>query len=124
MNTDKTKIDALTEKVIGAAFEVSNTLGCGFLEKVYRRAMVRELGFRSVRATMEASLSVMYKGYSVGDYFADLIVEETLVVDLKCAERLASEHMAQCINYLRASGLPVCLLINFQRPRLEIKRIV
>jgi len=124
MNTDKTKINALTEKVIGAAFEVANTLGCGFLEKVYARALHRELGLRGIRTRMEVSLSVMYKGQSVGDYFADLVVEDTLMVELKCAEHLVSEHMAQCINYLRASGIPLCLLMNFQRPKLEIKRVV
>ena len=109
--------------MIGAAFEVSNTLGSGFLEKVYQRALFRELTLRGIRARIEASLSVMYKGQSVGDYCADLIVEDTLVVELKCADHLVSEHLAQCLNYLHASGLPLCLLINFQRPRVEYKRI-
>ena len=64
-----------------------------------------------------------YKGQSVGEYFADLVVENALVVELKCAERLANEHMAQCLNYLRASGRTVCLLVNFQRPNVEWERI-
>ena len=66
----------------------------------------------------------MYKGQSVGDYFADLLVEDVLVVELKCVERLAGEHTAQCLNYLRASNRTVCLLVNFQKPKVEWKRIV
>ena|SRR5689334_20642389 len=124
MNTDSTFLDSLSERVLGAVFEVSNTLGAGFLEKVYQRALVRELSLRGIRASAEASLAVMYKGYSVGDYFADLLVEDVLVVELKCAERLAKEHTAQCLNDLRASGRTVCLLINFQNPKVEWKRVV
>jgi GxxExxY protein len=122
MNADE--MDSLTERVLGAVFEVSNTLGSGFLEKVYQRALRRELGLRGIRATAEASFPVAYKGHCVGEYFADILVEDVLVVELKCAERLSSEHTAQCLNYLRASGLAVCLLINFQRPKVEWKRIV
>jgi GxxExxY protein len=69
-------------------------------------------------------LSITYKGQLVGEYFADLLVEGSLVVELKCAERLANEHVAQCLNYLRASGLPVCLLVNFQKPKVEWRRIL
>lgn len=124
MNADNTCLDALSEKVLSAVFEVSNTLGAGFLEKVYERALLRELSLRGIRATAEASFAVTYKGYSVGVYFADLLVEDALVVELKCAERLANEHTAQCLNYLRASGRTVCLLVNFQKPKVEWKRIV
>ena len=124
MNADSTFLDSLTERVLGAVFEVSNTLGAGFLEKVYQRALLRELSLRGIRATAEASFAVIYKGYSVGDYFADLLVEDVLVVELKCAERLAKDHTAQCPNDLRASGRTVCLLINFQNPKVEWKRVV
>ena len=124
MNADKNFLDALSDKVLGAVFEVSNTLGAGFLEKVYQRALLRELGLRGVRAVSEVSFPVMYKGHSVGEYFADILVDESLVVELKCADRLAHEHTAQCLNYLRASGLTVCVLVNFQRPKVEWKRIV
>ena len=124
MNADKDRLDSLTERVLGAVFEVTNTLGAGFLEKVYQRALLRELALRGIRATAEASFSVTYKGHSVGDYFADLLVEGVLVVELKCVERLCSEHSAQCLNYLRASGRSVCLLVNFQKPTVEWKRIV
>jgi GxxExxY protein len=124
MNADKTDLNSLSEKVLGAVFEVSNTLGAGFLEKVYQRALLRELSLRGIRATTEVSLAVTYKGHSVGEYFADLVVEDALVVELKCAECLANEHVAQCLNYLRASGMTLCLLVNFQKPKVEWRRIV
>ena len=116
--------DSPTERVLGAVFEVSNTLGAGFLEKVYQRALLAELHLRGIRAAAEVSFAVTYKGHSVGEYFADILVEDVLVVELKCAERLSNEHTAQCINYLRASGLTLCLLVNFQKPKVEWKRIV
>jgi GxxExxY protein len=85
---------------------------------------LKELALRDIRATGQASLAVTYKGHLVGEYFADILVEDLLVVELKCVEQLAGEHTAQCLNYLRASGLAVCLLVNFQRPKVEWKRIV
>ncbi|MGO9257187.1 MAG: GxxExxY protein [Bryobacteraceae bacterium] len=124
MNTDEDKTDLLTERVLGAVFEVSNTLGAGFLEKVYERALLRELDLRGIRATAQTFIPVFYKGYRVGEYFADILVEDVLVLELKCVERLANEHIAQCLNYLRASGRRFCLLVNFQKPTVEWKRIV
>src|SRR6202165_4171059 len=125
MNTDERRcLDSLTKRVIGAILEVSNILGAGFLEKVYERALLRELGLRGIRATAQASFAVTYKDHSVGEYYADILVEDVLVVELKCVERLASEHTAQCLNYLRASGRTLCLLVNFQKPKVEWKRIV
>jgi GxxExxY protein len=114
----------LTQQVIGAVFEVSNTLGAGFLEKVYERALLRELAVRGIRATAQNSFIVTYKGHHVGEYIVDILVEDMLLVELKCVERFANEHTAQCLNYLRACGLSVCLLINFQKPKVEWKRIV
>ena len=87
-------MDSLTERVLSAIFEVSNTLGAGFLEKVYERALLRELALRGISATAQASFAVTYKGQSVGEYFADILVEDVLVVELKCVERLANEHTA------------------------------
>lgn len=125
MNPDERQsMNLLTERVLGAVFEVSNTLGAGFLEKVYERALLRELVLRGIRATPQASFAVIYKGQYIGEYFADLLVEDILVVELKCVDRLANEHTAQCLNYLRASIRTVCLLVNFQRPKVEWKRIV
>lgn len=114
----------LTEAVLGAAFEVSKVLGAGFLEKVYERALLRELTLRGINARAQVSFPVCYKDQYLGEYLADLVVEEHLIVELKCVERFASEHLAQCINYLKVSGLHVALLINFQRPKLEWKRIL
>ena len=125
MNIDEHAfLESLTERVLAAVFEVSNTLGAGFLEKVYERALLRELSLRGISATAQASFAIAYKGQYVGEYFADILVENTLVVELKCVDRLANEHTAQCINYLRASGRNVCLLINMQRAKVEWKRIV
>ena len=80
-------------------------MGAGFLEKVYERALLRELNLRGIRATPQASIVVIYKGYSVGEYFADIVVEDVLVVELKCV-RLASEQTAPCVNYLRLPAVP------------------
>jgi GxxExxY protein len=125
MNADERRCPySLTEQVLAAVFEVSNTLGAGFLEKVYERALLRELTLRGIRATSQSSLKVTYKGYTVGEYFADILVEDVLVIELKCADRLANEHTAQCLNYLKASGLTVCLLVNFQNSKVDWKRIV
>jgi GxxExxY protein len=114
----------LTEAVIGSAFEVANVVGTGFLEKLYERALIRELALRGISAKAQTSFSVCYKGQYVGEYVADLVVEEELIVELKCVDRFANEHLAQCINYLKASGLRVALLINFQKPRVQWKRVL
>ncbi len=116
--------DGLTQDILGACFEVSNTLGAGFLEKVYERALVHELGLRGLQSRAQVSLTVTYKGRGVGDYFADIVVENAVVVEVKCVDALANEHIAQCLNYLRVSGLKRALLVNFQRPRLEWRRVV
>jgi GxxExxY protein len=125
MNADERRCPySLTEEVLAAIFEVSNTLGAGFLEKVYERALLRELALRGIQAKSQASFKVTYKGQTVGDYFADILVEDALVVELKCVDRLTNEHTAQCLNYLKASAKTVCLLINFQKAQVEWKRIV
>lgn len=114
----------MVEAVVGAAYEVSNLLGAGFLEKVYERALVRELASRGLKVQSQVTYRVVYKGHCVGEYSADLLVENCLLVELKCVDCLANEHMAQCINYLRASALKLALLINFQKPKVEWKRII
>jgi GxxExxY protein len=106
MDTDERGyFDSLTERVLGAVIEVSNTLGAGFLEKVYERALLRELGLRGIRTITQASFAVTYKGHHVGEYFADLLVEDVLVVELKCVERLTNEHTAQLPASLRTDSL-------------------
>ena len=116
--------DELTERVIGAAFEIANVLGAGFLEKVYERPFLRELALRGLGAKSQVSFKVCYKGLYIGDYVADLLVENKLIVELKCVDRLSKEHLAQCINYLKASRIRLALLINFQKPKVEWKRVV
>ena len=121
---DRDSLNALVEKVIGAVFEVANSLGAGFMEKVYERALLRELAALGIPALPQVSYSVLYKGQCVGEYFADIVVEGALVIELKCVDRLGNEQTAQCLNYLKASGMELCLLVNFQRARVEIQRIV
>jgi GxxExxY protein len=115
---------ALCERVVGAVYEVANTLGAGFLEKVYERALVRELTLRGLRAEAQVPLPVYYKGSAVGEYFADILVEGVLIVELKCVSSLADEHLAQCLNYLKATNGRLALLVNFQHPKVEWKRVV
>ena len=110
--------------MIGACFQVANSLGAGFLEKVYERALLMELASAGIRAVAQAPFSVLYKGQCVGEYFVDILVEGALLVELKCVERLGNEQTAQCLNYLKASGMELCLLVNFQRSQVEVRRVV
>ncbi len=109
----------LVPRVMGARFEVSNVLGGGFLGKVYERALVEELQLRGLQAQTQVPILVSYKGNVEGEYVCDVLVEGTLIIELKCCEKLADEHIAQCNNYMRATGSPLMVLINFQNPRLE-----
>ncbi len=117
-------MNEITEKVIGCAYRVANALGPGFLEKVYENALALELGRAGLQVEQQARTTVMYEGKAVGEYFADLLVERSVIVELKAAKSLDDIHMAQCLNYLKATGLRICLLLNFGRPSLEVKRIV
>ena len=118
------RLNELAEKVIGCAFTVANTLGSGFLEKVYENALTHELRKAGLNANQQYGIVVRYDGVVVGEYAADLLVEESLLVELKAARTLDEIHLAQCLNYLKATGLTLCLLINFGSPRIEIKRVV
>jgi GxxExxY protein len=114
----------LTEQIIGAAFEVYNTLGYGFLEKVYQRAMQVELRARGLNAEMESEIRVIYKGSEVGFYKADLFVNDCVIVELKVARAYNTEDEPQLLNELKATGSKVGLLINFGRTKVEFKRFV
>jgi GxxExxY protein len=118
------ELDLLTKKIIGAAYAVSQTLGHGFLEAVYRNALVEELTSAGTTVAKERSFPVRYLGKQVGQYFADLVVGEKVVVELKAVTTLAQAHRLQLLNYLKASGLPVGLLLNFGTPRVEIRRVL
>ncbi len=128
MNTNKTtgeRVDQkLTERIIGCAMKVHNALGIGFLEKVYENALVVELGIEGLSVDQQKGLSVFYKNVEVGDYVADIVVEGKVLLELKTVTTLVEAHSSVCLNYLRASNPPVCLLINFAKPRLEWKRLV
>ena len=121
---ERESINQLFEKVVGAVYEVANTLGAGFLEKVYERALKTELNSRGINVEAQAPIQILYKGKNVGDYYADLLVEDKLIVELKCVDTLSHEHFAQSLNYLKATGHHVALLVNFQHPKVEWKRIV
>lgn len=115
--------EKLTEKIIGCAYTVLNTLGPGFLEKVYENALSHELRKNALLVEQQKPLNVRYDGVVVGDYQADLLVENAVVVELKACKGLDDAHIAQCINYLRATGLKTSLLLNFGSAKLGIKRI-
>ncbi len=123
MNTDEHRLNRITEKIIGCAYMVSNELGCGFLEKVYENALAHELRKAGIRVNQQHSIHVSYDNVIVDEYVADLLVEECVLVELKAAKALDEIHLAQCLNYLKATGLNICLLLNFGKPRVEIKRI-
>ncbi|CAG0964529.1 hypothetical protein METP2_01009 [Methanosarcinales archaeon] len=123
-NANEIKLNELSEKIIGAAFEVSNILCVGFLEKVYENALNIELELRGLQAQQQAPLKVYYKDELVGDYFADILVENEIIIELKTVKEFDDIHIAQCLNYLKITGLKLCLLINFSKPRVDIKRIV
>jgi GxxExxY protein len=111
----------ITERIVQAFYRVYNVLGHGFLEKVYENALSVELRKRGLRVQQQAPIKVYYEGEEVGDYFADLLVEDCVIVELKAAEALADEHHAQLINYLKATTIEVGLLVNFG-PKPELKR--
>ena len=117
-------MDEMTEKIIGCAFRVANALGCGFLEKVYENALAIEVRKADLNVEQQAAIQVTYEGAVVGDYSADMLVEGCVLVELKAVKSTDEVHTAQCLNYLKATGLKACLLINFGRPKLKVKRIV
>ena len=115
--------DQISECIIGCAFRVLNTLGSGFLEKVYENALAHELRKTGLHVSQQHTITVRYDGVTVGEYAADLLIEGTILVELKAVKALDRVHTAQAINYLKATGLRVGLLLNFGKPRLEIQRI-
>jgi len=117
-------LEALSEKIIGSAFAVSTTLGHGFLEAVYRNALSIELAVCGLDIQKEKSFPIHYRGEKIGNYIADIVVNDCVVVELKATEALAMQHTAQVLNYLKVSRIPVGLLLNFGKARLEVKRVL
>ena len=114
----------ITYAINGAIFEVNSILGPGFLEKVYENALLAELKIRGLQVKNQVPIRVLYKGEVVGDYAADLLVEDKVIVELKTVENLDKTHEAQLLNYLKATGLHVGLLVNFRHKKADIKRMV
>jgi GxxExxY protein len=123
MNTDDGRLNSVTRTVIGCAYRVANTLGCGFLEKVYENALAHEIRKAGLLAQQQCQVNVLYDDIVAGEYVADLLVERCVLVELKAAKTLERIHLAQCLNYLKGSSLRVCLLINFGTPKVQVKRI-
>jgi GxxExxY protein len=115
--------DELTEKIIGCAFTVSNTLGAGYLEKVYENALAHELRKAGLTVEQQKRVEVFYDGVMVGYFDSDIIVEEIVILEIKAVRALDDAHKAQTLNYLKSTGLRVGLVINFGRPKIEIKRV-
>ena len=114
----------LAYEIIGAAFKVHNTLGAGFLEKVYENALMIALRKKGMKCQQQAPIKVAYEGEVVGEYFADILVNDSVILELKTVEALTNVHWAQAINYLKATGFRLVILINFAKPKLEYERIV
>ncbi len=113
----------LTEKIIGCAFDVQHDLGSGFLESVYEKAMVVALSDARVPVRSQVPIKVNFRDQVVGEFYADLLVDENVIVELKAVSELVPQHQAQLINYLNATGIPVGLLINFGNPKLQYRRL-
>jgi GxxExxY protein len=117
-------LNELTYQIRAAIFEVNRILGHGFLEKVYENALMIELKNRGLKAENQVSIKVLYKNENVGEYFADVVVEDRVIIELKAVESLQNIHEAQILNYLKATDYKVGLLVNFAYPKAEIKRFV
>ena len=117
-------INDITYKIRAAIFEVNKVLGSGFLEKVYENALLVELRLRGLKAENQVPIKVKYKGTEVGEYFADIVVEGRVILELKAVDSLQNVHEAQLLNYLKVTGYKIGLLINFTHPKAEIKRFV
>ena len=126
MNTDKHRWETnqITETMIGASYKISNTLGSGFLEKVYENALAIEIRKSGLSVVQQQPIHVKYEGAIVGEFVADLLVQNEILVELKAVKALDEIHLAQCLNYLKATGLKICLLMNFGNPKVEIKRVM
>ncbi len=121
---NKMDINQLTYKINGAIYEINKVLGAGFLEKVYENALMIELKERDLKAENQVPVKVTYKNIEVGEYYADIIVEDKVLLELKAVKMLQKEHEAQILNYLKATKYNVGLLINFTHPKAIIKRYI
>ncbi|MBZ0073217.1 MAG: GxxExxY protein [Gammaproteobacteria bacterium] len=116
--------EELTYRIRGCVYEVFRDLGCGFLEKIYERALLRELRICGLDVQAQVPIEVQYKGAVVGEYFADMLVEDTVIIELKAQREASKEAEAQLLNYLKATGIRIGMLVNFHYPKATIKRFV
>ncbi len=126
MDSNKEKIlhKDLSYKIVGLAMEVHSKLGYGFLEKVYENAMMVLLRREEILAKQQAPIIVYFNRQVVGDYYADILVENKIILELKSVEMIANAHRAQVLNYLKATGLRLAILLNFGKERLEYERFI
>lgn len=117
------ELNKISEKIIGFAYAVGNALGNGFLEKVYENALALELKEKGSDVKQQFPINVFYKNEVIGEFIADLLVENSVLVELKTVKRIDEIHLAQCLNYVKATKLSLCLLLNFGKPRVEVKRV-
>ncbi len=119
IDVGENRVDLLSKQIIGCALTVLHVLGTGFLEKIYGNALLHELRKAGIAVSQQYRMVVRYDGIVVGDYTVDLLVERTVLVELKVSKQIDEIHRAQCLNYLKATGLHLCLLLNFGKPRLR-----
>lgn len=115
--------EELTRTILAACFEVINELGSGFLESVYEKALLIALQQKGLAAIVQVPLAVIFRGQTVGMFYADILVEDVIIIEIKAVKALLPEHQAQLINYLKATGKEIGLLVNFGNPKLEYRRL-
>jgi GxxExxY protein len=115
--------DNVSERILGCAFKVANTLGPGFLEKVYENALAHELRKAGLEVQPQVKIDIWYDGVLVGEFLADLLVEGRILVELKACRALTDAHSGQALNYLAATSLKTCLLLNFGTAKIQVRRI-
>ncbi len=125
MDTDKRQLENdLTNTIIGCAYTVSNTLGVGFLEKIYENALLIELKKTGLNVEQQQAIKVHYNNTVVGDFYCDLLVNSMVIIELKACKAIDDSHLAQCMNYLKACNIKLGLIINFGKPKVEVKRVI
>ena len=115
--------DPLTRLIIGCCFRVANELGPGFLERIYENALAYELRKAKVKVVQQQGIEVYYDGVNMGNYEADLIVDGCVIIEVKAVQALDNAHVAQCLNYMRGTRLVTCLLVNFGKAKIQVRRL-
>ncbi|SRR5579885_2293930 len=114
----------ISYKIIGLAMEVHSKLGYGFLEKVYENALMLLFRREGIQAKQQAPIKVYFDGEAIGEYFADILVEDKIILELKALDKIIDVHRAQTLNYLKATGLRLAIILNFGKKRFEYERLI